>query len=88
MINKLITTGCLIALTTTPVFADETQEAKDPAAQQEMKWAFADVDSNHDMKITEDEIKAKGQNLAKFKKADINSDGSLDENEFVDFGCF
>ncbi len=85
MINKLIAAGCLIALTSAPVFAEEAHKALDASAQKDMVLEFSDVDANKDMKISEEELSAKGRNIAKFKKADINSDGSLNEDEFVAF---
>ncbi len=85
MINKLIAAGCLIALTSAPVFAEEAHKALDATAQKDMVQEFSDVDANKDMKISKEELSAKGRNVAKFKKADINNDGSLNEEEFVAF---
>ena len=86
MINKMMAAGCFIALVATPVFAEEADKAQDTSSQQRMMWVFGDVDANKDMKINKEELGAKGGDIAKFKKADINSDGSLDENEFVAYG--
>ena len=86
MINKLMTAGCVIALTAAaPVIAGEAQKGMEASAQKGMVWAFGDLDSNQDKRITKEELDAKGGNVAKFEKADINSDGSLDEEEFVAF---
>jgi len=83
MTNKLIAAGCLMALTAAPVFAEETVNTQDVATQKAIASAFSDIDANHDMKINMEELSTKGVKLAKFKKADINNDGSLSEDEFV-----
>ena len=87
MINKLMTAGCVIALSAAaPVIAGEADKGTEmPAHSKSMVWVFGDVDSNKDKKITKDELDAKGANVDKFEEADINSDGSLDEEEFVAF---
>jgi len=87
MINKLMAAGCLIALTSAPVFAAEDQISKDESAQQSTGWVFGDVDTNHDLKVTEDELKANGKSIAKFKKADLNKDGVLNKEEFVAYAA-
>ena len=83
MIIRLTAGSIFLALATTIVFAEEAQSSKDTATQQTKVLAFGDVDSNHDLKITEDEFKAKIKVAAKFKKADLNNDGTLDKDEFV-----
>ncbi len=87
MINKLMAAGCLIALTSAPVFAAEEQITKEESAQQNTRLVFGDVDSNHDLKVTEDELKATGKSIAKFKKADLNKNGSLNKEEFVAYAA-
>ena len=85
MIIRLTAASIVIAVATTVVFAEEEKVLKDSSTKQTQVqvFAFGDVDSNHDMKITEKEFKAKGKNVAKFKKADINKDGLLNKDEFV-----
>lgn len=83
MTNKLIMTSCLMAIVTTSIFAEETLNPTDQAVQKAMASMFRDIDTNNDMKINQEELSVKGVKLTKFKKADIDSDGSLNEDEFV-----
>ena len=83
MTNKLIATSCLMAIATTSIFAEDTINTADQATQKAIASMFRDIDTNHDMKINQEELSSKGIKLSKFKKADIDSDGSLNEEEFV-----
>jgi len=83
MTNKFAATTCLMALIATPIIAEETNNASEQAIEKAMASVFSKIDTNHDMKINIEELGVKGVKLAKFKKADIDNDGSLNEEEFV-----
>ena len=85
MTNKLVAAGCLMAFIATPTFADEAIHTQDAATTNTITSTFSEIDSNHDMKINPEELNIKDGNIAKFKKADANSDGSLNEAEFVSY---
>lgn len=85
MTNKLVAAGCLMAFTTTPIFADEAIHTQDTATTSAITSTFSEIDTNHDMKINLEELKIKDGNIAKFKKADADNDGSLNEAEFVSY---
>ena len=68
------------------VIAEETGSDNPVTNQEPTVWMFNEVDANHDMKITPEELEAKGGVLAKFKQADTDNNGTLDEQEFVAIG--
>ena len=87
MVFKLIATSIFLALTTTLVFSEEAEITKPELSQQNTTWVFGDVDKDHDMKVTVEELAAKGSTIEKFKKADLNNDGTLNKNEFTAYAA-
>ncbi len=83
MTNKLVAAGCLMTFIATPVFADEAINSTKQAIEKAIASEFNEIDTNHDMKINMEELSIKGVKIAKFKKADIDSDGSLSKDEFI-----